>query len=256
MMMTCRLLCALLVLALCCCPSVCSTESEQAPQLDSGLTRTQPEGTGVPGLLTGTLDSSGDVTPESKDPTETVQQQANITGTDVTGAPGASSTVLTGSEKETSEGSSGSGPATPEKPKTESQDPNTEQQNGDTGTRETQSGNIAATDQTAQNGDDSTETSAVNTTNTTTQPPRRPLRQRHQVLRLQRRQPRRPPAHRHVFPKWTAASAAPRGCVPRCCSPYPRWRTPLWAEELCMRAVRVSTQPRGLVPHLFFHNNE
>ncbi|KAF5219389.1 putative mucin TcMUCII [Trypanosoma cruzi] len=66
--------------------------------------------------------------------------------------------------------------------------------------------------------------------------PRRPRRlpppQRHQVLRLQRRQPRRPPAHRHVCAKWTAASAALRGCVPRCCSPYPRWRTPLWAEEV------------------------
>ncbi|ESS61916.1 mucin TcMUC [Trypanosoma cruzi Dm28c] len=73
-------------------------------------------------------------------------------------------------------------------------------------------------------------------------PPRRPLqppqplrpprllRLRHQVLRLQRRQVRRPPAHRHVFAESTAASAALRGCVPRCCSPHPRWRTPLWAE--------------------------
>ncbi|ESS62901.1 putative mucin TcMUCII [Trypanosoma cruzi Dm28c] len=65
-------------------------------------------------------------------------------------------------------------------------------------------------------------------------PPPRPLRQRHQaLLRLQRRQPRRPPAHLQVFAKSTAASAALRGCVPRCCSPYPRWRTPLWAEEVC-----------------------
>ncbi|ESS64441.1 mucin TcMUCII [Trypanosoma cruzi Dm28c] len=59
------------------------------------------------------------------------------------------------------------------------------------------------------------------------------LRQRHQVLRAQRRQPRRPPAHRHVCAKSTAASAALRGCVPRCCLPHPRWRTPLWAEEVC-----------------------
>ncbi|ESS55031.1 hypothetical protein TCDM_13524 [Trypanosoma cruzi Dm28c] len=61
---------------------------------------------------------------------------------------------------------------------------------------------------------------------------RRPRLHRHQVLRLQRRQPRRPPAHRHVFAKSTAASAALRGCVPRCCSPHPRWRTPLLAEEV------------------------
>ncbi|KAF5213645.1 hypothetical protein ECC02_013820 [Trypanosoma cruzi] len=65
------------------------------------------------------------------------------------------------------------------------------------------------------------------------QRPPLPLRQRHQVLRLQRRQLRLPPAHRHVFAKSTAASAALRGCVPRWCSPHPRWRTPLWAEEVC-----------------------
>ncbi|ESS55255.1 hypothetical protein TCDM_13289 [Trypanosoma cruzi Dm28c] len=60
-----------------------------------------------------------------------------------------------------------------------------------------------------------------------------PLQHRHQALRLQRRQLCRPPAHRHVFAKSTAASAALRGCVPRWCSPHPRWRTPLWAEEVC-----------------------
>ncbi|ESS61409.1 putative mucin TcMUCII [Trypanosoma cruzi Dm28c] len=69
--------------------------------------------------------------------------------------------------------------------------------------------------------------------------PRRVLQQRHQPpqplrpLQLQRRQRRRPPAQRHVFVKSTAASAALRGCVPRCCSPHPRWRKPLWAEEVC-----------------------
>ncbi|KAF8298268.1 mucin, putative, partial [Trypanosoma cruzi] len=61
------------------------------------------------------------------------------------------------------------------------------------------------------------------------QPRPPPLQHRHQVLRLQRRQLQRPPAHRHVFAKSTAASAALRGCVPRCCSLHPRWRTPLWA---------------------------
>ncbi|RNC37967.1 putative mucin TcMUCII [Trypanosoma cruzi] len=63
--------------------------------------------------------------------------------------------------------------------------------------------------------------------------PRPILQQRHQVLRLLRRQLCRPPAHRHVLAKSTAASAALRGCVPRWCSPHPRWRTPLWAEEVC-----------------------
>ncbi|KAF5218105.1 hypothetical protein ECC02_008970 [Trypanosoma cruzi] len=69
-------------------------------------------------------------------------------------------------------------------------------------------------------------------------PPRQLLRQRRQPLRLQPL--RRPPAHRHVFAKSTAASAALRGCVPRCCSPHPRWRAPLWAERergLCVPAL-------------------
>ncbi|ESS60440.1 hypothetical protein TCDM_12035 [Trypanosoma cruzi Dm28c] len=65
------------------------------------------------------------------------------------------------------------------------------------------------------------------------QRPRLPLHQRHQALRLQRRRLCRPPTHRHVFAKSTAASAALRGCVPRWCSPHPRWRTPLWTEEVC-----------------------
>ncbi|EAN91166.1 putative mucin TcMUCII [Trypanosoma cruzi] len=43
MMMTCRLLCALLVLALCCCPSVCVTEGSPS------LSPAQPPGAGVPG---------------------------------------------------------------------------------------------------------------------------------------------------------------------------------------------------------------
>ncbi|ESS62199.1 hypothetical protein TCDM_10170 [Trypanosoma cruzi Dm28c] len=62
---------------------------------------------------------------------------------------------------------------------------------------------------------------------------RPPLLHSHQALRLQRRQLCRPPMHRHVFVKSTAASAALRGCVPRCCLLHPRWRTPLWAKEVC-----------------------
>ncbi|KAF5214682.1 hypothetical protein ECC02_012702 [Trypanosoma cruzi] len=77
--------------------------------------------------------------------------------------------------------------------------------------------------------------------------PRPPLRQRHQVLQLQRRQIRRPPAHRQVFAKSTAASAALRGCVPRCCLPHPRWRTPLWAEEVCAGCACQHSKPRGHV---------
>ncbi|PBJ78687.1 mucin TcMUCII [Trypanosoma cruzi cruzi] len=58
MMMTCRLLCALLVLALCCCPSVCAAEPTQpevkavvaaSPQSPPSVTLSQ--GTSQPGLL-------------------------------------------------------------------------------------------------------------------------------------------------------------------------------------------------------------
>ncbi|PBJ78336.1 mucin TcMUCII [Trypanosoma cruzi cruzi] len=58
MMMTCRLLCALLVLALCCCPSVCVAEPTQpevkgvvaaSPQSSSSVTLSQ--GTSQPGSL-------------------------------------------------------------------------------------------------------------------------------------------------------------------------------------------------------------
>ncbi|EAN89756.1 putative mucin TcMUCII [Trypanosoma cruzi] len=58
MMMTCRLLCALLVLALCCCPSVCAAEPTQpevkaavasSPQSSPSVTLKQ--GTSQPGLL-------------------------------------------------------------------------------------------------------------------------------------------------------------------------------------------------------------
>ncbi|KAF8286502.1 putative mucin TcMUCII [Trypanosoma cruzi] len=42
-MMTCRLLCALLVLALCCCPSLCAADSPEKPSVPEG----QVDGTGT-----------------------------------------------------------------------------------------------------------------------------------------------------------------------------------------------------------------
>ncbi|KAF8300727.1 putative mucin TcMUCII [Trypanosoma cruzi] len=56
-MMTCRLLCALLVLALCCCPSVCATGSEDTDKVttDANIPAVPPglplEEVGHPGLL-------------------------------------------------------------------------------------------------------------------------------------------------------------------------------------------------------------
>ncbi|KAF8307144.1 putative mucin TcMUCII [Trypanosoma cruzi] len=59
MMMTCRLLCALLVLALCCCPSVCAVVSTQHTQVKASVAAspqsspsvTPSQGTSEPGSL-------------------------------------------------------------------------------------------------------------------------------------------------------------------------------------------------------------
>ncbi|KAF8304001.1 mucin, putative, partial [Trypanosoma cruzi] len=47
MMMTCRLLCALLVLALCCCQSICASATPEKPKADSDGSDSSPSGTGV-----------------------------------------------------------------------------------------------------------------------------------------------------------------------------------------------------------------
>ncbi|RNC35409.1 mucin TcMUCII [Trypanosoma cruzi] len=48
MMMTCRLLCALLVLALCCCPSVCVSEEATAQPVPEGSSNTTTTTTTAP----------------------------------------------------------------------------------------------------------------------------------------------------------------------------------------------------------------
>ncbi|PBJ78676.1 mucin TcMUCII [Trypanosoma cruzi cruzi] len=101
MMMTCRLLCALLVLALCCCPSVCVAEPTQpevkgvvaaSPQSSSSVTLSQ--GTSQPGSLGNGSGAEKVITavagpaptaagPESGDVSNTLQNH------DPDGAPGA-----------------------------------------------------------------------------------------------------------------------------------------------------------------------
>ncbi|RNC34399.1 mucin TcMUCII, partial [Trypanosoma cruzi] len=70
MMMTCRLLCALLVLALCCCPSVCAAGSEDEkdrPEEDSDSTNFNPEVTNqVTQLLSTTSISSPEIHNEGR----------------------------------------------------------------------------------------------------------------------------------------------------------------------------------------------
>ncbi|PBJ68069.1 mucin TcMUCII [Trypanosoma cruzi cruzi] len=207
MTMTCRLLCALLVLALCCCPSVCVAATQEAaatPQTTITNT-TQP---GVNNIGTNIKAVGKDV----------VQLPSPPHPSQGTGQPGSSS--LETVAKPGNGGGDGSVPTSTEGLGT-NEVSNALKADGNKGTTGLPSDKRLSDEQ--QNTND-------HNTKTTIRPP--PLQHRHQALRLQRRQLCRPPTHRHVFAKSTAASAALRGCVPRWCLPHPRWRTPLWAEEV------------------------
>ncbi|PBJ69232.1 mucin TcMUCII [Trypanosoma cruzi cruzi] len=92
-MTTCRLLCALLVLALCCCPYVCATESTQeaVPRTDSELKKDEGR---TNGKQKGTSGNSDLTTKESKVESEGGTQEIQGRPTDVIsnseGASGAS----------------------------------------------------------------------------------------------------------------------------------------------------------------------
>ncbi|RNF08787.1 mucin TcMUCII [Trypanosoma cruzi] len=98
MMTTCRLLCALLVLALCCCPSVCVTTDDVKPQVDvegtgnnssppesggQGKDQSQPAAqpvpkpVGEPGKDTGAVQSLTDMTPISEGVDTELQKQGD-----------------------------------------------------------------------------------------------------------------------------------------------------------------------------------
>ncbi|EKF28232.1 mucin TcMUCII, putative [Trypanosoma cruzi marinkellei] len=153
MMTTCRLLCALLVLALCCCPSVCGTEVDVNKDKGNSSTPSQPGGTGVLG--------PGEPQSLSQEP----GIQSGQSGEDgmqhnteqVPGQP--ADTALT------------------ENPNAGTPGPITEQGPRDTDTQEAQSGDTAASGQTDTNVDDSAETTTANaptTATTTTTAPEAP----------------------------------------------------------------------------------
>ncbi|EKF29442.1 mucin TcMUCII, putative [Trypanosoma cruzi marinkellei] len=190
MMTTCRLLCALLVLALCCCLSVCVAESDvtQVSEPDLGSNRdekSEMEGKGLPSSSAGEAGPPGPgqahdslKTPVVEAPkAATKEEQGDARGSGSSSEPTKPSANnetgnLNGSdEKPTPQGIQVPGPALPEKPITETPDPNTGQEPGDTGTQEAQSSNNPSTNQRNTNVDNSTETSApttINTTRTTT----------------------------------------------------------------------------------------
>ncbi|KAF8303827.1 putative mucin TcMUCII [Trypanosoma cruzi] len=165
-MMTCRLLCALLVLALCCSPSVCGTTSEDP----AGKSVSKVDEEGGPGK--GTEEPKQVTDPAAESP-------GKIEGSDAQGAPGggqalpqhpskvaapAGSPGPTSTVSITKEGSGRSGISGSPGPVAD-----TAQENGDSDTTESKSGNNPSTDQTNTNADDSAQKMTTTTTTTTTQ---------------------------------------------------------------------------------------
>ncbi|PBJ78765.1 mucin TcMUCII [Trypanosoma cruzi cruzi] len=173
-MMTCRQLCALLVLALCCCPSVCAAESSQVPVKDSPTpSLTQSQGTGASGA-TNTSTTSSSAVPSAASPGKSegsVAQGSPGAGqappenpsvvTAPAGIPGPTIPVPITKEVPGGSGSSVSpGPVA-----------DTVQKNGDNDTTDSKSGNNPSTDQTDQEAYDSakkTTAATINTAPTTT----------------------------------------------------------------------------------------
>ncbi|KAF8277600.1 putative mucin TcMUCII [Trypanosoma cruzi] len=170
-MLTCRLLCALLVLALCCCPSVCATDSSQVSAKDSpSPSVTQSQETGASGA-TNTSTTSSSAVPSAASP-------GKIEGSVTQGSPGAGQappenpSVVTAPAgipgptipvPITKEGQGGSGSSGSPGPVAD-----TAQKNGDNDTTDSKSGNNPSTEQTNTNDDDSAKN---DTTTTTTKAP-------------------------------------------------------------------------------------
>ncbi|PBJ68751.1 mucin TcMUCII [Trypanosoma cruzi cruzi] len=182
-MMTCRLLCALLVLALCCFPSVGAADSSQVLFKDSpSHLLTQPQETGASGA-TNTSTTSSSAVPSAASP-------GKGEGSDTQGSPGAGQappenpsvvTAPAGSRgpespvsitKEVPGGSGSSGSPGPVA--------DTVQKNGDSDTTDSKSGNNPSTNQTDQEAYDSAKKNTAATINTapTTTTTRTPSRLR------------------------------------------------------------------------------
>ncbi|PBJ73626.1 mucin TcMUCII [Trypanosoma cruzi cruzi] len=92
-MMTCRLLCALLVLALCCCPYVCATESteEAVPSTDSDPQEGEGRTNGKQKETSGNSDlTSKESKVESEGGTQDIKDRPTDVISKSEGAPGAS----------------------------------------------------------------------------------------------------------------------------------------------------------------------
>ncbi|KAF5217050.1 hypothetical protein ECC02_010112 [Trypanosoma cruzi] len=170
-MTTCRLLCALFLLALCCCPSVCVTATGEDQDANSpSLSRALPQGAHVSGLEnTSTKPSSTVMTdalarPQNPDG----KGQASDTRTDTArGTSGVADTLgnsdPTSPASDIEQGKGGSG-----RSGSSGTAADTVQKNGDNDATEPKSGNNPSTDQTNTIADDSAEKTTATTTTTTT----------------------------------------------------------------------------------------
>ncbi|KAF8307431.1 putative mucin TcMUCII [Trypanosoma cruzi] len=175
-MMACRLLCALLVLALCCCPSVCATDSSQVSVKD----RPSP----LPTQFTGNrFVRTNQILPRRQVPAVAARcvtgekmkgpirkglqgvEQALPENPSVVAAP-AGSRGPASSVPITNEVPGGSGSSV--SPGSPGPVADTVKKNGDNDTTQPKSGNSQSTDQTNTNADDSAKKNTAATINTTT----------------------------------------------------------------------------------------
>ncbi|KAF8283257.1 putative mucin TcMUCII [Trypanosoma cruzi] len=150
MMMTCRLLCALLVLALCCFPSVCATEIEPVEDPSKKTTTTT---TATPTTMS--LANGKAANPVSRAPEEEPKVEGEL------GKPGSDTAVEQTNNAPGTPGSTGSGQQSIEVS-------NALQRKGTDSKTGPQGGTNQSADQTVQNDDDSAQTT---TTTTTTKAP-------------------------------------------------------------------------------------
>ncbi|EAN91096.1 putative mucin TcMUCII [Trypanosoma cruzi] len=165
-MMTCRLLCALLVLALCCCPSVCAAETEEITvdleaedEVDGRDNRQSPHAPGIPMNQNQTQAESPEAAPSLPPPPSVAQSQG-------TGQPGSSSNGAAAKHGNNA-GDTGTLPG----PHSQSSGAhNTVQREGTEDTSGEKSGASTSTEQAIKKVDDSAETTMTTTTTTTKAP--------------------------------------------------------------------------------------
>ncbi|KAF8300818.1 putative mucin TcMUCII [Trypanosoma cruzi] len=167
MMMTCRLLCALLVLALCCCPSVCASEDKSQAATSSQTTTTKP-------------------TTKAPVPDEKSMPESNTNSVSLPSLPPAAQPQETGQSGSSSNGAAaehgntaGDAGSSPGPHPQSSGAHNTVQREGTEDTSGTKSGTSTSTEHANKNVDDPAETTttttrAPTTTTTTTTAPEAP----------------------------------------------------------------------------------